>query len=609
MSMGAYEMGFSQPLGLLALLAVPLILYLHLFRRRFAPRRVSALFLFAADALPAAAGRTRTRLLKTVSLWSELIAALALALWLGGLHVGAAQAEAHLVLVLDDSASMQGRGPLGDTQEKARAFAQRAIRDLPASAAVTLLRTGRRPEVLAGPRARPAAALAALGTWVPRRPLHDPSRAWELGLDLAGPDGELLYLTDREDLLPPPRYRLVAFGESVDNVAILSGRRLRRGAEEPERLFVDLRAFAQEPVACTLTVEAVSSAGAAVPVLEKEVQVAPGRTLHVSLQIPRSDLPVRLRLSDDALAADNEMLLLPEPRRIVPVHVAFDEETTAALRLQRAFAALSDVLLVTRPEQARLVLAAQPGVAPPGTTELLVDAPGSERDAWIGPFLLERRHVPGGGSGPPLLAGLSLEGVVWSAGQADPPGLPLVLAGERALLSEERVRGGVRLHLNLDPRRSNLTASPDWPILLSNLLAAVRDTLPGPLHVNVRVGGEIAYRFLGAPEAVSRHVLFDPEGGGHPARGWRLLTFEAGSAGLYELKHDEVVVARFAASFVDPAESDLLPCSAADLPPSEERADVASATLGTPGGLEGRFLALLLLLALVVDWYALGRRR
>ena len=48
-------MGFSNPLGLLALLAIPLVLYLHLFRRRFEPRRVSALFLFAADALPAAA--------------------------------------------------------------------------------------------------------------------------------------------------------------------------------------------------------------------------------------------------------------------------------------------------------------------------------------------------------------------------------------------------------------------------------------------------------------------------------------------------------------------------------------------------------------------------
>ena len=124
-------MGFANPLGLLALLAIPAILYLHLFRRRFRERNVSALFLFAADALPTSAGRTRSRLLRTASLWCELLAAFALALWLGGLHFGAPDAERHVVLVLDDSASMNATGPLGDTLEKARAFARRRIEALP----------------------------------------------------------------------------------------------------------------------------------------------------------------------------------------------------------------------------------------------------------------------------------------------------------------------------------------------------------------------------------------------------------------------------------------------------------------------------------------------
>jgi len=172
-------MGFTQPLGLLALLAVPVVLYLHLFRRRFEPRKVSALFLFAADALPASAGRTKTRLLNTVSLWCELIAATALALWLGGFYVGAPEAEQHLVVVLDDSASMQATGPLGDTREQAQGFVEGAIRALPSSAEVTVIRTGVRPEVIAGPRARTAGALAALSTWSPGQPVHDPSRAWE----------------------------------------------------------------------------------------------------------------------------------------------------------------------------------------------------------------------------------------------------------------------------------------------------------------------------------------------------------------------------------------------------------------------------------------------
>ena len=257
--------------------------------------------------------------------------------------------------------------------------------------------------------------------------------------------------------------------------------------------------------------------------------------------------------------------------------------------------------------KARLVITPEPGVAVSGATELVVRTEGDARDAWIGPFLLERRRVPGDGEGPPLLTGLSLEGVVWSAAPGELPGLPLVLAGEQALLTEESVRGGIRLHLNLDPFRSNLAASPDWPILLSNLVEHVRHGLPGPLDVNVRVGGELAYRFLGRPDDVKDHVLFDPAGGGHPARGWRLLTFDVPIAGLYELKQGDAIVGRYAASFVDPAESDLLPRSSADLE-ADEQAQVAVAAFGTPGGTEARVLALLVLLALAVDWWVLGRR-
>jgi hypothetical protein len=40
---------FAHPLGLLALLALPAVVALHLYRRRFELRRVSALFLWRVD--------------------------------------------------------------------------------------------------------------------------------------------------------------------------------------------------------------------------------------------------------------------------------------------------------------------------------------------------------------------------------------------------------------------------------------------------------------------------------------------------------------------------------------------------------------------------------
>ena len=91
-------MSFGAPLGLLALLALPAIVILHLYRRRLRQRRVAGLFLFREGPLVASAGRTRTRLMRSLSLLCELLAALCAALLLGGLDLGAGSSERHLVV-------------------------------------------------------------------------------------------------------------------------------------------------------------------------------------------------------------------------------------------------------------------------------------------------------------------------------------------------------------------------------------------------------------------------------------------------------------------------------------------------------------------------------
>ena len=121
-------------------------------------------------------------------------------------------------------------------------------------------------------------------------------------------------------------------------------------------------------------------------------------------------------------------LLLPEPDRTVSVHVALDAETAAQLRIARVLEALPDVRVVDDRKGAHLFISTVWTRPPPGSVELRVSAPGDERDAWIGPFLLERRRVLGGRGGRPVLDGLSLEGVVWSAGRGELDGLALSFA-------------------------------------------------------------------------------------------------------------------------------------------------------------------------------------
>ena len=77
---------FLHPLGLLALLGVPAVVLLHLFRRRFQPHRVSALFLWIDDDENVMAGRRRERLRTNASFWLATLAALLAAEGVADVH-------------------------------------------------------------------------------------------------------------------------------------------------------------------------------------------------------------------------------------------------------------------------------------------------------------------------------------------------------------------------------------------------------------------------------------------------------------------------------------------------------------------------------------------
>ena len=81
---------FATPLGLLALLAIPAIVAIHLFRRRFPVRPVAGLFLWGVVRQTPEGGGRVTRLPITRSLILECLAALALALIIAGARMAPA---------------------------------------------------------------------------------------------------------------------------------------------------------------------------------------------------------------------------------------------------------------------------------------------------------------------------------------------------------------------------------------------------------------------------------------------------------------------------------------------------------------------------------------
>ncbi len=626
---------FLHPLGLVALLAVPVVLALHLFRRRFRPHAVSALFLWADAREVPAAGRRREPLYASPSLWCELAVALACALALASPRGCAPSSTLHLVCVLDDSASLSAATADGSLRERAVDAILERLDALGSAGRATLVLSGARPELLAGPGALAAEARAALATWEPGSGRHDLAPAVALGCKLAA-GGRVLVVTDA--FAPetyPEEVELVAVGEPLANAGFVRARRERErdeGGATLERIELAVahsapksaRAGSKDDVARV----DVELAAAGTVLARRTLELAPGAREELVFRVPESaeTFEARLAAGGGALAADDAAFLVPPPPRTVALASTLDRDTLRQLGLAaRAggsgsnaaelpvgpsagtsagtsapargssgidrWLALVDDSIESEPALAHALLGA-PESVPNAPVVLDIAAPGAQRADWIGPFLVEKRH--------PLLAGVTLEGVVWSA---DPsrvlPGIPLVSAGNVPLVTEEGDGARRVFHANLDPGRSTLARSPDWPILLANLAELARAELFGPARTNLAVGEAFVYRARDR----ATWTLAGPGGERELAANEVLVLDDLAQPGVYELT-TAGARCRFALSFLDAAESDLTALSAGER-------DSAVALAGMPAGATPLERALLVaaLGFVLLDAWVLARAR
>jgi hypothetical protein len=176
---------------------------------------------------------------------------------------------------------------------------------------------------------------------------------------------------------------------------------------------------------------------------------------------------------------------------------------------------------------------------------------GESKD-FIGPFVLEKRH--------PLLLGITLGGVVWTGAMPVAPGVlrPVASAGGTPLLGTRRSTGGsadADVFVNLDLGRTNLIRSPDWPILISNVIERRRHNLPGPERWNYRIGEWVRVRLGRTPKGPLRFRCGGVERA-LPSAGD--IEFRAPApGGLVQILEGEEVLFELGVNFFDESETDL----------------------------------------------------
>lgn len=592
---------FLNPLGLLALLGVPAVIALHLFRRRFQPRVVSALFLWESRTATSLSGRRRDRLLSSPSFWTELLLALLLGLAIAGPRACGELEAKHLVVVLDTSASMGARPGLSGTADSA-SLAQEAaervrarIEDLPGGSRVTLVASGTPPRILAGPAAFPEEASERLRAYpsLATAGRHDLEPATSLALQLAG-GGAVTLFTDRfEPGRYPEEVGLEALGRSSENLAITRATRLSAGASS-DQVLVTVVNFADRERTTQLTLTALET-----ELASSTVELAAGERRHLTFDVPTGTPTLRIRLSPDALAIDDEAYLAAPPRRDLVLGSTLGGEldqllglSTEDRPLERWLGLVEESRPASEPAEADLLIGRELAGSD-RTWCLVLHEDQSDPLDLVGPFLLERSH--------PLLAGVSLGGVVWSAhSDVRLPGIPLISAGNRPLLTEEDLGGRRAYHLDIDMARSSLRLSPDWPILLDNLAELRRGELPGAVRTNLAMGEPFRFRGSGAAE----YTLQGPSTTTSVPSLGALALDDLAEVGPYVLREDGEEVAEFAVHFGDDAESDLR-----ELDRGQRTSSVTLAEQRAGSSWLELMLTALALGLLALDWYVLRPRR
>jgi hypothetical protein len=473
------------PLALLGLLGVPALVAIYLFRNRFQRQVVSSLMLWL-DPHEARKGGTRFRRLQTpILLALELLALLLLALAAAEPLMRLGTASRPLVVILDDSYSMLAGGEDSSRSRAVAALRAELERQKPYS--IRFVLAGERPQALGEPVRSASQAVEALEGWRCRSTTARLDEAIALGAELGGEVALLLVLSDHppaKEIPDKSRLRWMAFGTPRPSVAFVNAARsLREGSD---RCLLEVANLSDASRSVPLLVEPLAGGAA---IRRTTLDLPAGETQRLILQLPANTPAVRARLSGGELGIDSEVILLPDQDRSVRVDTRIRDRR---LRDPIERAVKVSRLAKLEADDPTLIFSDRGDETDVGSAWVVYLLAEKDATAYAGPFVLDRAS--------PLTDGLNLKTVIWGAGKTPLDGAPVVMAGNVPLVTDAEVPigGGLTRHdirLRVRPDLSTLLESPDWPILLWNILAARAQALPGLPRSNIRLGEEIACEF------------------------------------------------------------------------------------------------------------------
>lgn len=490
------------PLALLGLTSIPALAAVYWLRNRYRQQVVSSLMLWGDHREAREGGRRVQRLQLPLLFLLEALILLLLVLAATDPQVRWTSDARPLVVVLDDSYSMLAGGT-----NSARSQAEKALRDElnHSRGSVSLIAAGPQPQVLGAALERRPEVDDALKLWRCHWPEASLTAAINLAAHLGGPRARVLVLTDtaapRDFLNEDGRVRWIATGKSRRNLALVTAARTRH--ESIDRCLLEVSNLSDAATRADLALRPVGASTTSSPLRTWSLELPARGTQRIVFELPTTTGALQATLPEDDLLIDNTAFLPPPIHKRVRVKLDIGNWKIGSPIEQALEATGRCEIVESNPDLLITDRAATPSPASRAWT-LRLHTGGEDAQAYVGPFVLDRRH--------PMTTGLSLDGVIWGARETVTlPGQALITAGNIPLLTQiGRPESALQLHLQLQRDLSTLLQSPDWPALWWNLIHWRSSELPGPARSLLRVGQMASY--LQSPSSTAAPQRVAPDG-------------------------------------------------------------------------------------------------
>lgn len=453
---------FSNPAGIWALTAIPIILAIHFLQRKARPIQVSTLFLLEKTQRDALHGRRIDRLTSSIPLWLQLLAVL-LATWLlmEPRYPSANQAQ-RIALVLDSSASLQvsKEALLAQLNKEMKALQSLAHNTewiaLESNPSAPRLYQGKSLDDL----------LLRLRDWHPSTGEIDPTNALRLARSLVSAQGAVIYLTDTPPTTLSSGAIALSMGKKIDNVGFTGISFDLRDGQLVWR--ATLQNYSDQPATRTWQLRLNNRQQTA----PKTVQLPARGLVTLQAALPTDADRAVLSLSSDDFSLDDSLhFVRPAAKQL---SFAYSPQFQP---IAEKFMRSIDGLVPHTSGTADLSLVSYDPLDPQAITgnALVFVNDDTQGGKYLAGGILAEKH--------PWLDGLNWQSLLIREciGMDVGPNDHVILQqGKRPLIAvrhapaNDRAGSHQQLLFHFDPRRSNLENQPAWIILLLRFIDDIR---------------------------------------------------------------------------------------------------------------------------------------